>query len=250
DGGPVNTGDILADVLIAHGVDVVFRMTGGQGYALNDALHRRRGRGRHVMLRDERSSAYAADGWARVAGRIGVCDAAFGVGVLKLPSGIAEAYNSSIPLLAILSNAPRDWMLYVDRGCTAQGVEQLRPFELMSKRVFHASTQEVIPKALRHLIRIATSGRPEPVVLDIPADVFAHQRQEGTLDVSGDPEAACYPSSRPHPEPGAIAAAARALAAAERPVIIAGGGVAISQATTALEEMARAWQVPVGTTIA
>ena len=89
----MNTGDILAELLIAHGVDAVFGATGGQGYALNDALHRRRGRARHVMVRDERSGAYAADGWARVTGRIGVCDAAFGVGVLKLPSGIAEAYS-------------------------------------------------------------------------------------------------------------------------------------------------------------
>ncbi len=246
----MNTGDILAELLIAHGVDVVFGMTGGQGYALNDALHRRRGRARHVMLRDERSSAYAADGWARVAGRIGVCDAAFGVGALKLPSGIAEAYNSSIPVLAILSNAPRDWMLYIDRGCTAQGVEQLRPFELMSKRVFHAPTQQAIPNAVRHLIRIATSGRPGPVVLDIAADLFAQQCPDTSLDLSGEPAAARSPSSRPHPDPEAVAAAATALASAQRPVIIAGGGVAISQAVAALRNMAEAWQIPVGTTIA
>jgi acetolactate synthase-1/2/3 large subunit len=246
----VNTGDMLAELLLAHGVDVVFGMTGGQGYALNDALHRRRGKARHIMVRDERSSAYAADGWARVSGRIGVCDAAFGVGVLKLPSGIAEAYNSSIPVLAILSNAPRDWMLYIDRGCTAQGVEQLRPFELMSKRVFHAPTQEGIPKAVRHLIRIATSGRPGPVVLDIAADVFNQQYPDGSLDLSGDPVAGRYPSSRPHPDPDAIAAAARALASAARPLIVAGGGVAISQAADALHAVAESWQIPVGTTIA
>jgi hypothetical protein len=144
----MNTGDLLAEQLLAHGIDVVFGMTGGQGYMLNDALHRRRGRARHVMVRDERSSAYAADGWARVRGHLGVCDAAFGVGVLKLPSGLAEAYNSSIPVLAITSNAPRDWMLYVDRGCTAQGVKQLRGFELMCKRVFHASTQAIISDAV------------------------------------------------------------------------------------------------------
>ena len=246
----MNTGDMLAELLMAHGVDVVFGMTGGQGYALNDALHRRRGKARHVMLRDERSSAYAADGWARVSGRIGVCDAAFGVGVLKLPSGIAEAYNSSIPVLAILSNAPRDWMLYIDRGCTAQGVEQLRPFELMSKRVFHAPTQEAIPRAVRHLIRIATSGRPGPVVLDIAADLFGQQCPDGSVDLSGDPVAGRYPSSRPHPDPEAIAAAARALASAARPVIVAGGGVAISQAAAPLHAVAEAWQIPVGTTIA
>lgn len=246
----MNTGDVLAELLMAHEVTCVFGMTGGQGYMLNDALHRRRPRARHVMLRDERSSAYAADGYARVSGRIGVCDAAFGVGALKLPSGIAEAYNSSIPVLAILSNAPRDWMLYVERGATAQGVEQLRPFELMTKRVFQAPTQACIPNAVRHLIRVATSGRPGPVVLDIPADVFAQECKDSSLDLSGSPVAARYPSVRAHPEPVAIAAAARSLASAERPVIIAGGGVAISGAAAALREMAEAWQIPVGTTIA
>lgn len=246
----MNTGDLLAEVLMAHGVEVVFGMTGGQGYMLNDALHRRRPRARHVMVRDERSSAYAADSYARVSGRLGVCDAAFGVGALKLPSGIAEAYNSSIPVLAILSNGPRDWLLWVDRGCTAQGVEQLRPFELMSKRAFQATTQATIPSALRHLIRVATSGRPGPVVLDIPADIFAAEYREGSLDLSGSPTAGRFPSSRPHPDPEAIAAAARSLASAERPAVIAGGGVAISGAADALREAAEAWQLPVGTTIA
>ncbi|MGH7279093.1 MAG: thiamine pyrophosphate-binding protein, partial [Candidatus Rokuibacteriota bacterium] len=246
----MNTGDLLADVLMAHGVEVVFGMTSGQGYMLNDALHRRRPRARHVMVRDERSSAYAADGYARVSGRIGVCDAAFGVGALKLPSGIAEAYNSSIPVLAILSNGPRDWLLWVDRGCTAQGVEQLRPFELMSKRVFQATTQGTIPSAVRHLIRTATSGRPGPVVLDIPADIFAADYKEGSLDLSGSPDVGRFPSSRPHPDPEAIQAAARMLAAAERPVVIAGGGVAISGAAEALRDAAERWQLPVGTTIA
>lgn len=246
----MNTGDLLAEVLMAHGVEVVFGATGGQGYMLNDALHRRRPRARHVMVRDERSSAYAADAYARVSGRIGVCDAAFGVGALKLPSGIAEAYNSSIPVLAILSNGPREWLLWVDRGCTAQGVEQLRPFELMSKRVFQATTQACIPSAVRRLIRVATSGRPGPVVLDIPADIFGAEYREGSLDLTGDPGAARFPSSRPHADPEAVAAAARLLATAARPVVIAGGGVAISAAAEALREAAETWQMPVGTTIA
>lgn len=246
----MHTGDLLAEVLMAHGVEVVFGATGGQGYMLNDALHRRRPRARHVMVRDERSSAYAADAYARVSGRIGVCDAAFGVGALKLPSGIAEAYNSSIPVLAILSNGPRDWLLWVDRGCTAQGVEQLRPFELMTKRVFQATTQAAIPSAVRRLIRVATSGRPGPVVLDIPADIFAAEYRPESLDLSGSPAAARFPSSRPHPDPAAVTAAARLLAGAQRPAAIAGGGVAISGAAEALRRAAEAWQVPVATTIA
>ena len=129
----MNSGDLLAELLIAHGVEYVFGAIGGQGYPLNDALHRRRSKARHIAVRDERSSAYAADGYARVSGKVGVCDAAFGVGVLKLPSGLAEAYNSSIPVLGILSNAPRDWMVWNERGCTAQGVEQVSPLTHITK---------------------------------------------------------------------------------------------------------------------
>ena len=161
----MNTGDLLAELLIAHGVEYVFGAIGGQGYPLNDALHRRRNKARHIAVRDERSSAYAADGYARVSGKVGVCDAAFGVGVLKLPSGLAEAYNSSIPVLGILSNAPRDWMVWNERGCTAQGVEQVSPFAPITKGNFRVTTQNSLPDTVRYSFQLATAGRPGPVVL-------------------------------------------------------------------------------------
>ena len=164
----MNSGDLLAELLIAHGVEYVFGAIGGQGYPLNDALHRRRSKARHIAVRDERSSAYAADGYARVNGKVGVCDAAFGVGVLKLPSGLAEAYNSSIPVLGILSNGPRDWMVWNERGCTAQGVEQVSPFTHITKGTFRVTTQNTLADTIRYSFNLASAGRPGPVVAIYP----------------------------------------------------------------------------------
>ena len=107
-----------------------------------------------------------------------------------------------------------------------------------------------VPVLLATHTDLSLSGRPGPVVLDIPADVFGQQCPDGSVDCSGDPQAARLPSSRAHPDPEAVAAAARVLADAQRPVIIAGGGVAISDAAAALAAAASASQVPVGTTIA
>ena len=245
----MNTGDLLAELLIAHGVEFVFGAIGGQGYPLNDALHRRRSRARHIAVRDERSSAYAADGYARVSGKVGVCDAAFGVGVLKLPSGMAEAYNSSIPVLGILSNAPRDWMVWNERGCTAQGVEQVSPFTPITKGAFRVATQESLPDTVRYSFQLATAGRPGPVVFDIPADVFKEDWDESAADMVCSPRAGSFPAWRAHPDPADVADAARVLESAERPVLVAGGGVAISQAWEALRNLAERLQMPVATTI-
>lgn len=246
----MNTGDLLTELLIAHGVEYVFGAIGGQGYPLNDALHRRRQKAQHIAVRDERSSAYAADGYARVSGKVGVCDAAFGVGVLKLPSGLAEAYNSSIPVLGILSNAPRDWMVWNERGCTAQGVEQVAPFTPITKGTFRVTTQESLPDTVRYSFQLATAGRPGPVVFDIPADVFKEDWDESTIKVVSSPRAGRFPAWRVHPDPADVKAVARVLRGAERPVIVAGGGVVISQAWAALRTLAEQLQIPVATTIA
>ncbi len=245
----MNTGDLLAELLIAHGVEHVFGAIGGQGYPLNDALHRRRSVARHIAVRDERSSAYAADGYARVSGKVGVCDAAFGVGVLKLPSGLAEAYNSSIPVLGILSNAPRDWMVWNERGSTAQGVEQVSPFTPITKGTFRVTSQATLSDTVRYSFNLATAGRPGPVVFDIPADVFKEDWGADTADIVGNPRAGRFPAWRAHPDPADVAAVARVLASAERPVVVAGGGVAISQAWDALGRFAVELQIPVATTI-
>ncbi|MBU06202.1 MAG: thiamine pyrophosphate-binding protein [SAR202 cluster bacterium] len=247
----MHTGDLLAELLAAHGVSCVFGMISGQGYPLNDALHRREKKIRHVMVRDERSSAYAADGYARVSGTIGVCDAAFGVGAVKLLSGVAEAYNSSIPILSILSNGPRDWSLWLDHGCTAQGIEQTAMFEGLTKNVIRVPSQRMLAKAVGHGIQTAVTGRPGPVAIDIPADIFYEDYEGDDVVqpnmVSG---AGKFPASRIPPDPGDIQKACKLLAHSQRPVLVAGGGVAISRAHDELMAIAEKVAMPVATTIA
>lgn len=246
----MDTCDLLAELLIAHGVEYVFGAIGGQGYPLNDALHRRRSKAQHIAVRDERSSAYAADGYARISGKVGVCDAAFGVGVLKLPSGLAEAYNSSIPVLGILSNAPRDWMVWNERGCTAQGVEQVSPFTPIAKGTFRVTTQSSLPDTVRYSFLLASAGRPGPVVFDIPADVFKEEWDGDPAHTAANARAGRSPAWRAYPDPADVAAVAGVLGSAKRPVMVAGGGVAISQAWDALRILAEQPQMPVATTIA
>ena len=139
---------------------------------------------------------------------MGVCDAAFGVGVLKLPSGLAEAYNSSIPVLGILSNAPRDWMVWNERGCTAQGVEQVSPFiQHITKGTFRVTTQNTLADTIRYSFNLASAGRPGPVVCDIPAGRV--QRRIGTkaaTDVVSSPRAGRFPAWRAHPAPADVEA--------------------------------------------
>ena len=241
----MNSGDLLAELLIAHGVEYVFGAIGGQGYPLNDALHRRRSKARHIAVRDERSSAYAADGYARGERQGGRLRCRVGVGVLKLPSGLAEAYNSSIPVLGILSNAPRDWMVWNERGCTAQGVEQVSPFTHITKGTFRVTTQNTLADTIRYSFNLASAGRPGPVVCDIPADVFKADWDESATDVVSSPRAGRFPAWRAHPAPADVEAVATVLENAERPVLVAGGGVAISQAWDTLRVFAERLQMPV-----
>ena len=166
------------------------------------------------------------------------------------PPAMAEAYNSSIPVLGILSNAPRDWMVWNERGCTAQGVEQVSPFTPITKGAFRVTTQESLPDTVRYSFQLATAGRPGPVVLDIPADIFKAEWDESSIGVLANARAGRFPAWRAHPDPADVEAVARVLRGAERPVIVAGGGVAISQAWDALRVLAEQVQIPVATTIA
>ena len=112
-------------MLIGYGVPAVFGLAGGQTLPLYDAIRSRAPRIRHVAMRDERNAAYAADGYARLSGRAGVCDATVGPGAIKLTSGLAESFNSSIPIVALVSDMPSDWLAVRYRGGGNQLVDQM-----------------------------------------------------------------------------------------------------------------------------
>jgi acetolactate synthase-1/2/3 large subunit len=253
----MHTGDLLVEQLMQYGVEVIFGVPGGQTVALYDAIQRHEPRIRHVTLRDERSTLYAADAYARLTGKIGVCDVTVGPGAVKLPSGLLESYNGSIAVLAIVSDVNRDWNHLQERGAATQAMDQEALLRPLCKWVTTVKAPEALPALLGTALRRATTGRPGPVALIIPHDVFdmrltaesgAVPEAPPALQAWCDPRLGRFPSLRAAPDPEAVAAAARCLAAAERPVMIAGGGALIAGAEVELRALAEALSMPVVTT--
>ena len=244
----MHSGDLLTEMLINYGVEHVFGLPGGQTGALYDGLLSRAGEIRHVLMRDERSAAYAADAYARVTGRVGVCDATVGPGATKLPSGLAEAKHSSIPILAILSDINQAHAALADFGAASQALDQLEMLRPLVKWQAKATRQAHLPELMRAAMRQATTGRPGPVVIDIPEDVFNAEYMRGTMDSAARNHDGTFPSRRTAPEADLIGLAAHHLMQSERPVIVAGGGVLISRAEQELVGLAATLDMPVATT--
>ncbi len=245
----MHTGALLAELLLAHGVQHIFGVPGGQTAALYDALLDRASRLRHVLLRDERSGAWAADAYARLTGRVGVCDATVGPGAALLPPGLSEAYNASIPVLAVVSDLPSAvsarGLRY--RGAAQQGLEQCALLRPVTKWQAEVPSQQALPDLVRSAFREASTGRPGPVALFIPHDVFDQAWEAGP--VAARAEFGQYPALRQAPAPEAIASAAAVLRGAARPFLLAGGGVLISGAGEQVRRLAERVGAAVATSL-
>ncbi|CAN5626954.1 acetolactate synthase catalytic subunit [soil metagenome] len=244
----MHAGDLLVQMLINYRVEYVFGLPGGQTAALYDAIYRRPRQISHILMRDERSAAYAADAYARVTGQIGVCDATVGPGATKLPSGLAEAKHSSIPILAIVSDINQATMHLAEYGAASQALDQLRMFEPLVKWQSRVPTAGNLPDLFRNAMRQATSGRPGPVVLNIPDDVFTSDCDDMDLDPGSQIRDGSFPSRRTGPDADSVALASFQLIEAERPVIIAGGGIHNAGASEELIRLAERLDIPVATT--
>jgi acetolactate synthase I/II/III large subunit len=252
-------GALLARLLAEHGVRHVFGVPGGQTLALYDAISGGAGALSHVLVRDERSAAYAADAYARVTGRAGVCDATVGPGAAKLPSGLAEALGASVPVVALVSELPARLAPHRYRGAASQALDQAALLAPVAKWQATVPDLAALPALVRHAFRAATSGRPGPAVLFLPQDVLdapvpdvavpagAGDPGEGHLALAG--RFGRFPAFRPLPEPADVAAAAALLARARRPFILAGGGVMHAGAWDELTAVAERAGAAVGTTL-
>lgn len=244
-----HSGHLVAQVLAEYGVEVIFGMPGGQTAALYDGIKDLYPRLRHVLVRDERSAGYAADAYARLTGKVGVCDATVGPGATKFVDGLGEALNNSIPLVAIVGELPRDWAPLRELGVASQACDQpgfLRP---VTKAVYEVPSQAALPHLLRSAFRTATSNRPGPVAVIIPYDIFDAPWAESAEDVAVDTVYGAIPPHRPCPPPEQITAAARLMSASQRPVIVAGGGVLLSGAESELATLAHMLQASVVTSL-
>ena len=224
-------GDLLAEMLARSGIDYVFGMPGGQTTALHDGISRRTDRIRHILMRDERNAAYAADAYARLTGKPGICDVTVGPGANLLPAGFLEAQNASIPMIGIIGELPLDWLSLKEKGIASQGFDQLSFFKTCSKEAFLVPSVAALPELLRTAFRIATAPRPGPVALIIPHDIFDADWDEDLLKITVDDRSARIPYLRSVAPPSEIDAAITLIRKAKRPALVCGGGVHGADAT-------------------
>ena len=240
-------GDLLVEMLIQYGVTAVFGLPGGQTLPLYDAIRSRSPLIRHILMRDERNAAYAADGYARISGRVGVCDATVGPGAIKFTSGLAEAFNQSIPILALVSDMPSDWLAVRYRGGGNQLVDQMAVLAPLCKWMGRLPAPHKLPELVQRAFQVSTSGRPGPVTIELPEDLFKAPYEDAAPMV--DVRFGSAPSHRSRPDPGSIRAALSLLGSAARPVMLVGGGARISNAGGEVAALAEALAMPVATSL-
>jgi len=245
----MKVGSALARMLKEYGVEHVFGVPGVQTLALYEGIYDLQPEITHIGMRDERNAAFATDAYAKFTNKVGVCDATVGPGAINLPPGIGESYNSSVPVLAIISDIPSVWQTREEYGNASQGFDQIPLFKSITKWQARVDIPENLPKVVRHAFRVATSERPGPVLIDIPHDVFDAEFDFKDENLYVDEEFSRYPALRVAPDPSKISEAIKLLSEAERPVMIAGGGIHISQAYEELIEFAEYLVIPVATTI-
>ncbi len=203
---------------------------------------------RSILAKDERAAAYMADGYARISSKPGICTAQVGAGTLNLLTGIATAYACSVPIIAIADAKPHceddkgDYGGGFARGDTYDTLETVRPFTKWSFRVDNIHR---IPEIIQKAFKISTEGRPGPTYLEFDAEVI-HGKWE--MDIRADKEFTHYPAMRVAPDPAKIGLAVQLISKAQNPVIVAGGGVLISNAWQGLLELAETLAIPIATT--
>jgi acetolactate synthase-1/2/3 large subunit len=199
----------------------------------------------HHLINDERCGAFAADAYARVTGRPGVCDGTLGPGATNLVTALVESLNAGVPLVAITGDTHRahSWKNMTQE---ARQVEILRP---AAKELLRVEGPERVPELVRRAFAVATSGRPGPVVIDVPEDVSHAEHDYGADEFFADPATLSVPARRSRPDEEEVRRAAALIARAERPLILAGGGVHLSGAYEALVSLAEGGGIPVAHTL-
>ncbi|MBT5456293.1 MAG: thiamine pyrophosphate-binding protein, partial [Rhodospirillaceae bacterium] len=239
----LNGAEAFVRSLQANGVTHIFGLCGDTTLPLYDALFRLDHGITHILTRDERSAAYMADGYARVTGRVGVCEGPSGGGATYLLPGLAESNESSVPVLGINS----------DISTSSRGRFALTELDLTSLYAPVTKWNKVIdrpedvPSTLREAFIQMTTGRPGAVHIGLPFDV-----QRGELDseaMEGAPIGDRYQPHRTEPDSDAVSRAADVLLAAKNPLIVCGGGVMIAGAEDELRQLSETLAIPVATSI-
>jgi acetolactate synthase-1/2/3 large subunit len=234
--------EIIMECLLREGVRVVFGYPGGAILPTYDAFYQYRDRIHHVLVRHEQGASHMADGFARATGQVGVCIATSGPGATNLVTGLATAMMDSVPVVAITGQVPR----------AAIGTDAFQETDVtgvtipVTKHNYLVGSIEELAYTIREAFHIARSGRPGPVLIDIPKDIQTASIEfvypEGEIRLPG------YTLPKPAAEAD-INAALKLIAEAKRPVILAGHGLIMSGATQEVRELAERANIPVALTL-
>ena len=235
----LNGAEILIECLKEQGVDTVFGYPGGAILNVYDELYKHRDEIRHILTSHEQGASHAADGYARATGKVGVCLATSGPGATNLVTGIATAYMDSIPIVAITCNV----------GVSLLGKDSFQEIDItgitlpITKYNFIVKDVSDLADTIRKAFRIAKSGRPGPVLIDIPKDVTANVTEYEYKEAE-QPACAGVQISREELE-----SALSMIHASRRPVVFVGGGAVLSDASDELFEFVEKVDAPVTDTL-
>jgi acetolactate synthase-1/2/3 large subunit len=239
---PRTGAQVLVESLVRHGVDTVFAYPGGASMPMHQALTQYRDRVRTILPRHEQGGIFAAEGYARVTGRPGVVMATSGPGALNLVTGLADAKLDSLPIVAITGQVPSK-VIGTDAFQETPMVEVCRA---ITKHHYLVQNARDIARIVKEAFHIASTGRPGPVLIDVPKDI------QNTLvnDPDFDPpmDLPGYRLPQP-PDPTKINLALAAIQAARKPILYVGGGVIASGAAAELRAFAEKARIPVAMTL-
>ncbi|AVO46728.1 thiamine pyrophosphate-binding protein [Phreatobacter cathodiphilus] len=236
-------GEALARMILAFDGGPMFGMGGFQLLPFYDAA-RRLGL-KHNLINDERAGVFAADAYAKVTGRVGLVDATLGPGATNLVTGLVEALNAGTPMVAIVGDTHRDHS-WKNMTQESRQLDILRP---CAKEVIRVEAIHRIPELMRRAFAVATTGRPGPVIVDVPEDICHGTYGFTDDDFKVDPAHGGAPALRCRPDGAALAKAADLIAGASRPIVLAGGGVHLSGAAETLQRFAETFSIPVAHTM-
>ena len=239
----MNSAQVLVELLKEYRVEYIFGVPGDTTMPLYDALYAARGEITHIMARDERSAAFMADAYARLAYKPGVTEAPSGGGATYVIPGVAEANGSSVPMIVFTSDVP-----ITDEGKGAlTAIDQQRLLQAATKWSAVVKRPQILPDIIRKAFRTATSGRGGAAHVVLPEDVLMEEAKHQAL--YAEPACRHYPSYRTQAPRDSLAKMLDALLEAKRPLIVAGGGAVLSGAWDEITSIAETMAIPVATTI-
>lgn len=235
----------LIDSLRRHGVQHIFGYPGGSNLPIYDEIYRAEQAGelKHFLVRHEQGAAHAADGYARSTGKVGVCLATSGPGATNLVTGLATAYLDSVPIVAITGQVPR----------SALGTDAFQEIDIFGitlpivKHSYLVRNPAELPKIIAEAFHLASSGRPGPVLIDIPKDVGNAEIDYIPVEPGSVSRAGYRPTVRGNPRQ--INQALQLMGEATKPLLYVGGGAIMAGAHVEIGELAERFQIPVTTTL-